>query len=161
MQIRIRISHRPKPLAPVEFSGNGDPSRGGSTPDNPQPPSKSRLALGGSSRVALGILGSRLTGLARERFIVHYFGIETVVADALRAAIRIPNLLGNLFGEGVLSASFVTVYSKLRAMEQDEEAEHVAAAVFGILSIVCSVLVLLGIFFTPVLIDLIVAGFTG
>lgn len=121
---------------------------------------KSSISLGASSRVALGILVSRLTGLIRERVIAHYFG-ASAVADAFRAAIRIPNLLNNLFGEGVLSASFVTVYSKLRALELDEEAEHVAAAVFGILSVVCSTLVLVGILLTPLLIDFIAPGFKG
>lgn len=121
---------------------------------------RSRQALGASSRVAFGILVSRLTGLIRERVIGHFFGISAV-ADAFRAAIRIPNLLNNLFGEGVLSASFVTVYSKLRALEKDEEAKHVAAAVFGLLSVVCSVLVLVGVSLTPVLIDVIAPGFKG
>jgi len=121
---------------------------------------KSRPALGASTRVALGILGSRLTGLVKERVIAHFFG-DSAIADAFRAAIRIPNLLSNLFGEGVLSASFVTVYSKLRATRQDEEAEHLAAAVFGILSLVCSVLVAAGVLLSPVLIDLIAPGFKG
>ena len=83
------------------------------------------------------------------------------MADAFRAAIRIPNLLNNLFGEGVLSASFITVYSKLRALGQDDEAEHVAAAVFGILALVSSALALFGALFTPILIDLIAPGFKG
>lgn len=117
-------------------------------------------ALGASTRVALGILVSRITGLIRERVIGYYFGV-TPIADALRQSIRIPNLLSNLFGEGVLSASFVTVYSKLLAAGEDAEAEHIAAAVFGILSVVCAVLVVLGISFTPFLIDLIAPGFKG
>ena len=117
--------------------------------------------MGASSRVALGILISRLTGLVKERVIGHYFGVDSIVADAFRQAIRIPNLLSNLFGEGVLSASFVTVYSKLRANEKDEEADHVAKAVFGILSLVCSVLVLLGVLLAPFLIDVIAPGFKG
>jgi putative peptidoglycan lipid II flippase len=121
---------------------------------------KSGLVLGASSRVALGILISRITGLVRERVIAHFFG-DSAIADAFRAAIRIPNLLNNLFGEGVLSASFVTVYSKLRAAEQDEEAEYLAAAVFGLLSLVCSLLVLLGVLLTPLLIELIAPGFKG
>jgi putative peptidoglycan lipid II flippase len=83
------------------------------------------------------------------------------VADALRQAIRIPNLLNNLFGEGVLSASFVTVYAKLRARGDDAAARHLAAAVFGILSLACSVLVLAGVAATPLLIDLIAPGFKG
>lgn len=96
----------------------------------------------------------------REHVIGFYFGV-TPIADAFRQSIRIPNLLSNLFGEGVLSAAFVTVYSKLLAAGEDEEAEHVAAAVFGILSLVCAVLVLLGVSFTPYLIDLIAPGFKG
>src|SRR5882757_1896563 len=95
--------------------------------------------LGASSLVAAGILASRLTGLIRERVIGHYFGVESFVADAFRAAIRIPNLLNNLFGEGVLSASFVTVYAKLRAVGENEEAEDLASAVFAVLSLACSV----------------------
>ncbi len=120
-----------------------------------------RPALGASSKVAAGILASRISGLVRERIIGHFFGVESIVADAFRASIRIPNLLSNLFGEGVISASFVTVYSRLRAQGQHEEANHVAAAVFGILSLVCSTVVLLGVLATPLMIDFIAPGFHG
>jgi putative peptidoglycan lipid II flippase len=117
--------------------------------------------MGASSLVAIGILASRLTGLVRERVIGHFFGVESFVADAFRASIRIPNLLNNLFGEGVLSASFVTVYAKLRAVGEDKEAEDLAAAVFAVLALVCALLVLLGVMLTPFLIDLIAPGFHG
>jgi putative peptidoglycan lipid II flippase len=127
----------------------------------PHTPPSAKPRLGGSSSVAFGILVSRLTGLARERIIGHYFGVDSIIADAFRAAVRIPNLLSNLFGEGVLSASFVTVYAKLRALGEDEEAEDLAGAVFGILSLVCAVLVLLGVTLTPFLIDAIAPGFEG
>jgi putative peptidoglycan lipid II flippase len=160
LQVHIRITHRSKsrvpPDPPQQTPLLGDaPTLVGSAVE------KAGLGLGGSAHVAVGILGSRLTGLVRERFIAHYFGLETIVADAFRAAIRIPNLLSNLFGEGVLSASFVTVYSKLRALEKDEDAENLAAAVFGILCLVCSSLVVLGVLLTPLLIDLIAPGFKG
>src|SRR5260370_14570078 len=104
-----------------------------------------------SSRVAFGILVSRVTGLIRETVIAHFFG-NSSVAGVFRAAIRIPNLLGNLFGEGVLSAAFVTVYSKLRARGENEDAEHVAAAIFRVLALVCAALVLVGVLATPLLI---------
>jgi putative peptidoglycan lipid II flippase len=124
-------------------------------------PQRPATRFAASSHVAFGILLSRLTGLARERAIGYYFGVDSIVADALRQAIRIPNLLSNLFGEGVLSASFVTVYAKLRAQGSDAEARHLAAAVFGILSLICSLLVLVGVAATPLLIDLIAPGFKG
>ena len=81
------------------------------------------------------------------------------MADAFKAAVRIPNTLNNLFGEGVLSASFVTVYSKLRALGEDERAEDLAAAVFGVLSLVCAIIVLAGILTSPILVDFIAPGF--
>jgi putative peptidoglycan lipid II flippase len=121
---------------------------------------KQSNSIGASSRVALGILVSRVTGLIRETVIAHFFG-NSPVAGVFRAAIRIPNLLGNLFGEGVLSAAFVTVYSKLRARGENHEAQHVAAAIFGILALVCAALVLIGVLTTPLLIDFIVPGFRG
>lgn len=96
--------------------------------------------------------------MARETAFAHFFG-DTLPADAFRAAFRIPNMLSNLFGEGVLSASFVTVYAKLRAKRDHDEAEHVAAAVFGILATVCAALVLIGILAAPILVDIIAPGF--
>jgi putative peptidoglycan lipid II flippase len=110
--------------------------------------------------VALGIFVSRITGLIRERAIAHYFG-DSAVADAFRAAIRIPNLLNNLLGEGVLSAAFVTVYAKLRGQGRDAEANEVANAVFGMLALVSALGVLAGVALTPFLIDAIAPGFAG
>ena len=108
--------------------------------------------------VAAGILLSRIIGLVRERVFGYYFGV-TAEADAFRAAFRIPNLLQNLFGEGVLSASFIPVYASLAAHDEREEASRVAGAVFSILALVVSVLVLAGVLAAPWLVDVIAAGF--
>src|SRR5688572_27136205 len=110
--------------------------------------------------VAAGILLSRIVGLVRERVFGFYFGV-TDEADAFRAAFRIPNLLQNLFGEGVLSASFIPVYARLLAHGREAEAGRVAAAILSLLALVVSLLVLAGILTTPYLIDAIVPGFTG
>jgi len=110
--------------------------------------------------VAAGILLSRIVGLVRERVFGFYFGV-TDEADAFRAAFRIPNLLQNLFGEGVLSASFIPVYASLIADDDREEATRVAGAVFSILALVVSGFVLVGVVAAPVLVDLIAAGFPG
>jgi len=110
--------------------------------------------------VAAGILLSRLVGLVRNRVFAHYFGTSDA-ADAFNAAFRIPNFLQNLFGEGVLSASFIPVYAGLRARGEDEEAERVAAAVAALLGLVTATLVLLGVLLTPWLIAIIAPGFEG
>ena len=111
-----------------------------------------------AARVAAGILLSRIIGLVRERVFGFYFGV-TNEADAFRAAFRIPNLLQTLFGEGVLSASFIPVYSSLVKDEAREEASRVAGAIFAILALAVSVLVALGVLAAPYLVDLIAAGF--
>ncbi|HZA14548.1 MAG TPA: murein biosynthesis integral membrane protein MurJ, partial [Myxococcaceae bacterium] len=110
--------------------------------------------------VAAGILASRLFGLVRERVFAHYFG-SSVAAAAFKAALRIPNFLQNLFGEGVLSASFIPVYAQLLGRGDREQARRVAGAVFGLLSLATSVLVALGVWLTPAFIDAIAPGFEG
>jgi len=110
--------------------------------------------------VGTGIFLSRIAGLVRDRVFAHYFG-NSAAADAFRAAFRIPNLLQNLFGEGVLSASFIPVYARLLADDDAVEAGRVAGAVAALLALIISLLVLLGILAAPYLIDVIVPGFAG
>jgi putative peptidoglycan lipid II flippase len=104
--------------------------------------------------VATGILLSRIAGLVRDRVFAHYFG-NSDAADAFKAALRIPNFLQNLFGEGVLSASFIPVYAGLLTQGEREKADDMAAAIFSLLSLVVSLLVLIGVLVTPFLIDVI------
>jgi putative peptidoglycan lipid II flippase len=111
--------------------------------------------------VASGILLSRLAGLVRNRFFSTYFGLRSDAADAFQAAFKIPNILQNLFGEGVLSASFIPVYSRLLANGDDEESGKVAGAVGALLALAVSVLVLVGVIATPYLIGAIAPGFQG
>lgn len=111
--------------------------------------------------VAAGIFLSRVSGLLRERVIAYYLGNDSIAADAFRAALRIPNILQNLFGEGVLSASFIPVYAKLVAQKEDEESGRVAGAILSILAMAVAVLVLAGVLATPWIIDAIVPGFKG
>lgn len=109
--------------------------------------------------VALGIFLSRVFGLIRERVFAFYFG-NSDEGDALRAALRIPNILQNLLGEGVLSASFVPVYSHLLGQKKEKEAHAVALLVGGALFIAVSVLSLLGIYFSDYLVQWLVPGFS-
>jgi len=113
-----------------------------------------------ASLVAAGILLSRLSGFVRQRVFAHFFG-NGDAADAFNAALKIPNLLQNLFGEGVLSASFIPVYAGLLGRGDDKEAGRVAGVVATLLSLVTALLVLLGLVATPLLIGVIAPGFSG
>ncbi|MBN2336908.1 MAG: murein biosynthesis integral membrane protein MurJ [Acidobacteria bacterium] len=130
----------------------------------PAPPDLSPPGQAGSGRNALlvgsGILSSRIVGLIRERIFAHYFG-NSAAADAFKAALKIPNILQNLFGEGALSSSFIPVYARLLASGDRREAARVARVVGSLLALAMSLLVLVGMLATPLLIDLIAPGFAG
>lgn len=108
--------------------------------------------------VGTGILISRIVGLVRQRIFAHYFG-SSAEGDAFTAAFRIPNFLQNVFGEGALSASFIPVYAKLLAQGDEKEANRVASAIFGLLALITSLVVLSGILATPYFVTAIAAGF--
>src|SRR5688572_19294728 len=110
--------------------------------------------------VAAGILLSRISGLLRERVLAHYLG-NSDAAGAFKAALRIHNLLQTVCGEGVLSASFVPIYSRLRAEGREAEADQLARAVLSALLLLVSLVVAIGMSAAPVLIDLIAPGFEG
>jgi putative peptidoglycan lipid II flippase len=113
-----------------------------------------------SSLIAAGIALSRLSGLVRDAALAFFLGAN-VGADAFRAALKIPNLLQNLLGEGVLSASFIPTYSRLLAQDREEEAGRVAGAVLGLLVVLVGLLAVAGILFAGPLVRLITPGFVG
>ena len=142
-------------MSPAEAQQPEGPAPSG----KPSPPTRKDRGGRGAFLVAAGILFSRLFGFIRARVFAHYFG-NSVAAAAFQAALRIPNFLQNLFGEGVLSASFIPVYAKLLGRGDPDEADRVAGAVFGLLSLVTGLLVLAGIFCAPLLVDVIAGGFS-
>ena len=98
--------------------------------------------------------------MIRESVFAHYFG-NSGAADAFKAGFRISNILQNLLGEGVLSASFIAVYSRLLGEGEEEMADLLAWGVGAILALVVSVLVLVGVWAAPYLITFIAPGFEG
>src|SRR5215204_1963672 len=124
---------------------------------------RERKSLGtgkGALLVGAGILLSRIVGVIRQRVFAYFLG-NSDAADAFNAAFRVPNFLQNVFGEGALSASFIPVYARLLAQDDEEEADRVAWAVFTLLALVVSVLVLAGVLASPLLINGIAMGFKG
>jgi peptidoglycan biosynthesis protein MviN/MurJ (putative lipid II flippase) len=113
---------------------------------------------GHAARVAAGIFATRVLGYVRERVFAHYFG-NGPAADAFRAALRIPNVVRNLLGEGTLSASFIPVYARLEGSGERETARAVAGAVLGLLLAASGVLAAIGIALAPAITTVVAAGF--
>ncbi len=116
-----------------------------------------RAPSSGATQVGAGILLSRLAGVVREVVTAGFLGVG-VASDAFKAALRIPNLLQNLLGEGVLSASFIPVYSRLVDTDE-EEAGRTAGAVAGLLAGLVAVLVVIGVVLARPITILLTPGF--
>src|SRR5258708_4148031 len=148
----------------AEIGGETTEVVGESTGRFPRPLTAKRSARESTAKsaflVGAGILISRIVGVIRQRVFAYYFG-NSLAADAFTASFRIPNFLQNVFGEGALSASFIPVYSKMLAQDNEEEASRVASAILALLALVTASIVLVGVLFTPYFIDVIAWGFKG
>ncbi len=113
--------------------------------------------MSGSSRVAAGIFSSRVVGLVREILIGSILG-RSASADAFRAAMRVPNMIQNLLGEGAISASFVPVFAGLVEEDREEDSHRLAASILGHLAALVSLLVVLTIVFARPLVWLVTVG---
>lgn len=106
------------------------------------PPSPPNSIARDTRTVTALTLVSRVFGLARDLVTVRYFG-DSLVGSAFAAAFAIPNLFRRLLGEGALSAAFIPRYTRLTE-ENPEHADRYATLVVLVLSLVTTLLLLLG-----------------
>ena len=99
-----------------------------------------------ASKVSIAVMCSRVLGLIREQTFAVLFGAGFAY-DAFVVAFRIPNLLRDLFGEGALSAAFVTVFSDYDETRGAEATWKLAGNVLVFVTILLSLITLLGILF--------------
>ncbi|WP_095511778.1 murein biosynthesis integral membrane protein MurJ [Rubrivirga marina] len=112
----------------------------------------------GALLVAAGIFASRVIGLVRDRAVAFFFG-SGAFADVYRLALRAPNFLQNLLGEGTLSASFIPIYSRMLEEGREEAAGRFAGAIFGLLAAVAFGAALLGVLLAEPFVAVIASGF--
>lgn len=107
--------------------------------------------------LAAGTMASRILGLVRNQLMSHYFGAGAV-SDAFIAAFTIPNALRRLFGEGGLTPSFVSLFT--RALKEDKKTwQNFISASFIWLSLTLLSLTALAMLFAPELVSLYVPHF--
>jgi putative peptidoglycan lipid II flippase len=102
-----------------------------------------RIARSGG-KVGIAVTCSRVLGLVREQVFAYLFGAG-MAYDAFIVAFRIPNLLRDLFGEGALSAAFVTVFSDYEENRGERETLRLAGNVMIFFTILLSIITLFGI----------------
>lgn len=166
--------NEPSPDEALDPSGRSAPAEGARTLEEadaaPDSPAEEALdtdrqrgesgggAGGGAILVAAGIFASRVIGLVRDRAVAFFFG-SGAFADVYRLALRAPNFLQNLLGEGTLSASFIPIYSRMLEEGREEAAGRFAGAVFGLLAAVAFAAAVLGVLLAEPFVALIASGF--
>ena len=108
--------------------------------------------------VSVAVAMSRVTGLMREIVMARLFGAGFIY-DAFLLGFRIPNLTRDLFAEGALSSAFVPIFTQTLAQKGRKEAAELSNLVATALILIVGAFCLLGIIFSPALVDLLAEGF--
>jgi putative peptidoglycan lipid II flippase len=111
-----------------------------------------------SAIVGAATILSRLLGFARDVLIARVLGAGPV-ADAFLAALRLPNLVRRVLGEGGLNAPFVPLYLGIKAERGEVAARRFAGEASAQLGLLLIVLVGLGELFAPWLVLGLAGGF--
>lgn len=101
---------------------------------------------------------SRVAGLVRDVVVARLFGAG-LMTDAFFMAFTIPNLLRRFFGEGSLTAAFVPIFSEVFHHRGEKEAQQLANRCVSLLLLVMLIIVSLGVFFSPWIVQGIGYGF--
>ena len=101
---------------------------------------------------------SRILGFIRDMVTAFLFG-ATAGYEAFILAFRIPNLLRRMFAEGAFAQAFIPVLSEYREKEEFEEQRRFISIITGNLIVVLLVITVLGIIFSPYIIELFAPGF--
>jgi putative peptidoglycan lipid II flippase len=114
------------------------------------------------SAIVIGLAGiaSRLLGLIRDRLLASSFGAGDIL-DAYYAAFRIPDTIYGLLVAGALSAALVPVFTQTQAAKGEKTAWRLISDLLTILVESLLVLTVIAFVFAPLLLHILVPGFTG
>ena len=137
------------------------------TPQEPAAPEPAPDSDGASPSTRLaksaGVVGaatltSRLLGLVRDQVLAYLFGAGNAM-DAFNVAIRIPNLMRDLFAEGAMSAAFVPTFMRQLTRHGKDEAWRLGNQLLNALIVVTGAVVVAGIVFAEPLAWLLAGDF--
>ncbi len=120
--------------------------------------SENQRVVRAAGLVAGVTLVSRVLGMLRDMAIAHVFG-ATPAADAFWVALRIPNTLRRLFGEGTLTVAMVPVLREARTRQGDAGALRVARITWSYFMVVVLITGLVGSVLSPLVVRLLAPGF--
>jgi putative peptidoglycan lipid II flippase len=103
-----------------------------------------------ASIISLVTIVSRILGYVRDQRISFLLG-TTLSADAFVLAYRLPNLFRRMVGDGVVTASFIPVFTTYMR-DSNEDLWKFANRLFWTLALALAIVTVLGVMFSPVVI---------
>lgn len=100
---------------------------------------------------------SRVAGLAREILAAAIFGTQGAI-NAFVIAFQVPNLLRSLVADSALSAAFVPVFTELQEAGRRREAQRLAGALVGLITVGLGAITLVAILTAPWVMPLFAPG---
>ena len=100
-------------------------------------------------------MASRVLGVVREVVLASLFGAGNDM-DAFRIAFRVPNMLRDLFAEGVMSAAFVPTFTRRLTLDGRSSALRLGLSATNALLVITGTVVVLGIVFAEPLVRVLV-----
>ena len=111
-------------------------------------PSHKHTAFSATLLLSVFALLSRVVGLARDKYIAYTFGAGPGT-DAYNVAFQLPDLINYLLIGGAASISFVTILSRYREANQNEEGDEALSVILNTMLLVLGFAILLAEFFVP------------
>lgn len=109
--------------------------------------------------VSGGIIVSRLLGQVREIVFAQLLG-ATAATDQYVAAFRIPDFMNYLLAGGFLSITFIPIFSRYLANDDEEGGWDALSAIVRPIAIAIAGLTIFGWFATPTIVESLYPGFT-
>jgi len=113
-----------------------------------------------AASISLITLMSRILGMIRDGVIAFMFGAG-MVSDAFFIAFRPFDLIRKMMSDGILSVSFTPMFAEQFAQNRKGRAAAMFSSALFCISVAGVLLVSLGIYFAPVLIDLFAPGYSA
>ena len=122
------------------------------------PHSLNRKIVQSTGIVMASVLLSRVLGFMREWTVAHQVGAKAIT-DAYYAAFTLPDFLNYLVAAGSLSITFIPVFTKFAAADQEDEAWRVFSTVMTFMGLLVVALICVAEIFAPQLVAVIAPGF--
>ncbi len=114
---------------------------------------KSDSLLKSTSLFSIATFISRILGLVRDACVSNF--LPPIWQAVFWLGFRIPSTFRQLFAEGALSAAFIPLLTRVKEREGEEKAREVSFAVFNLLSMTVTLVVVVCIIFAPYFVPLI------